>query len=311
MTTQTATQSSNPASNTQDYWDRELNHADKPKEQKNEQESLYMRLPVRPEPYKFRLVSKPLVYRQHWQAFKTLKRADGKFVGPVISPAVEKSEMDLDAAWRDGGYMPDKKFAVLVIDRDSGNLRLLQTGPGVFGTIIDHNKLTKIDPWADGAPDWYVKVEKVMVKQKDGKLKEKTEYSVAAVGSNSLTDAERKKLDAFNAKVDWHKWFVRATPEQIQALYDQLPDDLKVSKWAKDNIASKAARASSQPQKPSEPAKAPTEPVKAPVQQPVQAQAPAPSPAPAPAPVAEAPEAPTWIQGAEDSATEGEENPAF
>jgi len=57
--------------------------------------SLFMKLEIRTEPYRVRLVSPVLNFRKHWDAFKSLKQYP-------ISPAYKKEEKDLDVAWSTG-----------------------------------------------------------------------------------------------------------------------------------------------------------------------------------------------------------------
>jgi hypothetical protein len=187
-------------------------------------ESLFWRLKKRKEPYRFRIVSRPVYFRQHWQAFKSLRKDDGKAIGSVISPAWDFKERDLDAAWAKGGYVPDKRYSCLVIDRDSGDLRILTAGPAVFLPIGDYQKERGILVYGDHAPDWMVRVRIV-----HGQTGEKTEYALEPLDSAPLTDEEKAKIAAFTAKVDLYKYFVKSTPEAIQTLYGRLDPSCKIS----------------------------------------------------------------------------------
>lgn len=229
-----AAAANNASSEAPDYWERELNRADHKDTNANGEKkpALFLKAVPRPEPYKLRPVDKPTIYRQHWIAFKDLRREDGKFVGPVISPAVEFSEKDLDIAWAKGGYEPDKKYADLFINRETGRLVVAQLGPGVFKGMIDYMKETGICLWGDEAPDWQIRVTKAQVATRDGKTREKTEYKVVPLAATKLTEEEKNSINDFKAKVDWKKYFVRSTPEFIKSLYDQLPEDKKVNKSA-------------------------------------------------------------------------------
>lgn len=186
-------------------------------------ESLFWRLKKRTEAYRFRIVSRPVYYRQHLEAFRSLTKEDDRALNPVISPAWEFKERDLDEAWDKGGYMPDKRYSCLVIDRDSGDLRILTAGPAVFLPIRDYQKERGILVYGDHAPDWMVRVRIV-----HGQTGDKTEYALVRLDSVPLTDEEKAKIAAFTAKVDLHKYFVKSTPEAIQALYDRLDPSCKV-----------------------------------------------------------------------------------
>jgi len=214
--------------------------ADHPEASKSNQnkpkESLFWRFKPREKAYNFHLVEKPVGYRQHWKAFKSI------FKGPVISPAFYESEMDKDVAWSKGGYKPDLKYAGLAIDRDTGSLRILEAGNGVFKDIIDYHKACQADKcnvsvYGDNAPDWQVTVSTTV--DKNGK--ERTEYKCRIKPPGmpvSLTQEEKDNIARFTAKVDWRKWYVRTTREFIQELYDKLSPELKINTEGKNKTAS-------------------------------------------------------------------------
>ena len=68
-----------------------------PKSYSGDRESLFLRLKPSPDSYKLRPVGRPVCFRKHWNAFKTLRKEDGKPIGAVISPAgIGRATVHLD-----------------------------------------------------------------------------------------------------------------------------------------------------------------------------------------------------------------------
>jgi hypothetical protein len=185
----------------------------------DKQTGLFMRLERRDKPYVVRLVSSPEPFRQHWQAFKPLQAR------PVISPVFEIADKDKDAAWNLGGWVPTKKYAILVIDREDGRLKIMQGGEQIFGEIkkyIDTQKKRERDPNPIGpnAPDWVI-----TVGVKDGQ----THYDCSPDmgGPKPLTPEETKLVSGFNA--DWRGFFKKTSPEELLAMWEKLPEDKRLN----------------------------------------------------------------------------------
>ena len=283
------TQAANTASTAFRDWEDVV---DQPENQtpppSGDKESLFLKLKARPDAYRFRFVARPFTFRKHWNAFRSLRNDDGKSVGSVISPAPGVAEMKLDAAWSEGGYKPDQKYAGLVINRENGRFAIVESGTGVFKTILDYQRETKISIYGDQAPDWSVKVKKTK-----GLKGEKTEYVVLNLPGSPLTEEEKQQLANFSTKLDWHKFFIAATPEEITALYARLAPELKKNPQARTPQgaapAAKPAVAAPAAAKPT-----PTPQAAAPA---AAAAAPVKTAEKAPTPVAEDPNDTSWADG--------------
>jgi len=217
--------------------------------------SLFMRLEIRAEPYRVRLVSPVLNFRKHWDAFKVLKQYP-------ISPAYKKEEKDLDVAWSQGRWCPRKRHVTIAIDREHPKmLRILEAGPQVFQAFGNFGTMTKKNPAGPSGPDWLIKAEKV-----EGQ----TRYSVMPdpSGPKPFTAEEIELIHNSKVSLKWveEKFYSKASPEYIKELWEQLPEDKKYSKKDDDEDAEEQGR----PQVP-------------------QTQAPAAPPPATPPPVAQAP----------------------
>ena len=179
---------------------------------------LFMTLKQREQPYAVRLVSAPEPFRQHWNAFKPLQNK------PVISPVFDVADKDKDYAWSVGGYVPVKKYAILVIDREDGKVKIMQGGEQIFGRVreyIDSQKKLKrdADPTGPNATDWLI-----TVGQKEGQ----THYTCNpdTTGAKPLTPEEAAAVAAL--KIDWRtSFFKKPSPEEIKAMWERLPEDKK------------------------------------------------------------------------------------
>jgi hypothetical protein len=181
--------------------------------------SVFMKLEKRAEPYRVRLVCKPVNFRKHWDAFRSLKEYP-------ISPAYKPEEKDLDVSWSKGNYCPRKKHAVLVFDRDNNSkIRVLEGGAQIFNAFHDFAQLTKKNPAGPSGPDWLISV--------GTNSRNQVEYTVMASpeGAKPFTDEEIASLSNSNVNREWltDKIYVRSTPEEIAALWEQLPEDRKYS----------------------------------------------------------------------------------
>ena len=180
----------------------------------------WMKLKKRPEPYRVRLVSSPEIFRQHYLAFKplNLKRQP-------ISPSLKEDgtqDKDQDIAWNEGGWVPGKRFASLVIDRETGQIRILEAGAQVFTAFGNYKKMFGSNPAGAHGPDWLISVGQ--------DAQGKTEYTTVSdvkKGPVPFTAEEQAMIE--NCKIDLKKTYKRATPEEIRALWYQLPEDKRVN----------------------------------------------------------------------------------
>lgn len=180
----------------------------------------WMKIKQRPEPYRVRLVSSPEIFRQHYAAFKplNLKRQP-------ISPSLRDDgslAKDEDVAWNEGGWVPGKRYASLVIDRESGQIRILEGGAQIFTAFGNYRKTFGANPAGEGGPDWIISVGK----DSNGK----TEYTtVADIRKGTVPFTDEEKVMISNCKIDLKKMYKRATAEEIRALWNQLPADKRIN----------------------------------------------------------------------------------
>ena len=189
--------------------------------------SLFMKLLPREEPYHVRLACRPISFRKHGWAFRTLKQWP-------ISPATDPGEKDLDIAWKEGYYIPGEKFATFVFDRDSGNrLRIIEEGLGVFQPFYNHAKASKVNPAsATKGWDWLIIVSEVEDIGPDGKKRKTRQYGVTldtSKGATPFTDEEVKTLEnpKFQRSELETRYFPKSSPEHIKELWLALPEELR------------------------------------------------------------------------------------
>lgn len=266
--------------------------------------SQWLKLKERPEPYRVRLVSSPEPFRKHWAAFKSLKKYP---VSPVTDPTVENKDQDI--AWNEGGWVPGKRYASIVINRETGKLEILDAGPAVFKEFGKYKKTNQSNPAGRNGPDWLIVV--------GHNAQGQTEYTVNVdlkKGIVPFTPEEEKMIA--NCTIDLKKIYKKASSEEIRALWFQLPEASRINpkkneKYQKSGSASAPAPATPAPApEPDMLATAGAEPEAEedgsadPEDLPVTTPAPAPAPAPAAAtPPAVAPAAkPAPAKGTEKKA---------
>jgi len=226
--------------------------------------SLFMDLKPREEPYRVRFICTPVPFRKHFQAFRSLHEFP-------ISPANEPSQKDLDVAWSKGDYYPRERFMALVLDREyDGMIRIIEGGAQIFRVLGEYTKMAKKNPAGPSGPDFLISVTK----------DDQVSYSVmpAPEGPAPFSADEIERMNG--SKLN-RQWMIdrlveqkRATPEEIQALYDRLPADLKVNpEQKKSKFAKKGAPTQQTARQPvQQPA---PQPAAQPAQQPTQAAQPA------------------------------------
>lgn len=194
---------------------------------------IFLRLKPREEPFRVRIIFKPVRFRKHFEAFRSLTDSSLRY---PISPAFDPSEKEKDVAWSEGKYLPSKRYAVPVINRESGDVQIMEAGASVFNAFKNYIKLAKANPAsAETGPDWIIKVEKTLTMP---------DYSCVAdpAGPKPLTDEEKKKVkdfetnmqkltqDKYGSDLGWKYYYQPLTSEKISELYSLLPEDRKVKK---------------------------------------------------------------------------------
>lgn len=201
-------------------------------------QSLFLRL-EKGKTYTVRLIKQPECFRLHWQAFKSVQR------GPVSSPAFKESDKDKDIAWAKGGWKPQKRYGVPVINRELNKIQLLEGGSDVFNPIFALYAQTKkkaaegkgkvINPAGEPAPDWVITVG--TEKMKNGK--ERATFTCQpdiTGGMNYFSDEDKELIEKFT--YDWRAHYAKKTSEDIEELWESLPDDKKYHPNRQKQVAS-------------------------------------------------------------------------
>ena len=179
---------------------------------------IFVKLKPQEKPFRVRIASNSKNFRSHWGAFKSISKA------PVRSPAYAMDEKNLDIAWAEGDWFPQRRHACLVFDRDDGNkLKIMEAGDSVFVHFGNWLKENKINPSSNEATDW-----SIWVKSNGGT----TEYSATPSMKPSPFTEEEKKILA-NPPFDINKVIKIKTSEEIKKMWLQLDDDKKYNPKSK------------------------------------------------------------------------------
>ena len=176
--------------------------------------------------YKFRLVGAHVKFRKHFKPY------------PAV---VQDGEKDIDPSWK-AGFFPPQKWAINVIDRADGQLKILEKGATVFKHFANYKALFGIDPSGKEGPDFALTVK---IPMKDGKPnKIKTEYNVTHLDKAPFTPADMKVIcktdkDGNILKDDKGKpmsnlWKLKeiyksTSAEKMKKMWDDLPEAAKIA----------------------------------------------------------------------------------
>lgn len=182
---------------------------------------IFIRLKPQEKPFKIRIASNPKNFRSHWAAFKSISKA------PIRSPAYSVDERSLDIAWAEGDWLPQRRHACTVFDRDDGDkLKILEAGDSVFSHFGNWFKATGINPSSNEGTDWFI-----WVKDNGGT----TEYSATPdIKTTPFTDDEKKIIA--NPPFDLNKVIKIKTPEEIKQMWLDLDDDKKYNPRSKYKV---------------------------------------------------------------------------
>lgn len=185
-------------------------------------------------PYRVRVVANPIKYREHFfKIFFGCTFTNGKPVKKgVVSPAYEIESKDLDIFWSKGDFFPAKKFSVPVIDRDTGEIRLLSGGSDIFDPMMDYQTNAEINIASNEAPDFLITVKEIP--GKNG-AKATREYSCMVDPKNPrtpFTELEKAQIEAYPE--DWTRFWKKQTPAEMEHLWNQLPEDRRYNKNKKE-----------------------------------------------------------------------------
>jgi len=183
--------------------------------------------------YRIRLVGSHVKFRRHWQPFPKGTR--------VIT---HSSYRDDDPAWA-AGFWPKETFAIHVIDRDDGQLKILEKGKQIFGAFAEYKRINDIDPAGKEAPDFVIKVERPNPKD----VRNTTYTVVATAKATPLTEEEYKmaKDEAWPLPQMY-----KSTPlDKIKEAWENIPEDQRIPPKRKSDAESQAsAKSESKPADP-------------------------------------------------------------
>jgi len=166
-----------------------------------------------PGQYRIRLIGGHVKFLRHFNPISAITHADYK---------------DRDPAWK-AGFYPGKRYAIHMIDRKDGKLKILERGNGLFQNFANFSAIHGINPAGKDSPDFIIVV-KIPIDPKTKKPnKYNTEYHVEAARENSPLTAEEIEMYKAN-KVPLQEIFKAAPLEKIQELWDKLPEEARIPK---------------------------------------------------------------------------------
>jgi hypothetical protein len=189
----------------QGEWDLDFSNENKGGEERKKTE--WMKFP-KPGTYKVRLVGPYVWFYRHQKPFEGER---------VITDLTQKAD---DPAWQ-AGFYPRKTYAIHIIDRADGKLKILEKGTSVFNAFATYKKVNDINPAGKEAPDFSIEV-----KWPDGN-KFQAKYTVTALAKlQTLTDEEIEMFKSGKAPLPE---IYKSTPiEKIQELWEALPEEKRV-----------------------------------------------------------------------------------
>ncbi|MFA7219429.1 MAG: hypothetical protein WC119_02915 [Synergistaceae bacterium] len=173
----------------------------------------------KPGDYTIRLVGNHVRFWRHWQPFTQR----------VISHINYKDE---DPAWQ-AGFYPRETFAIHIIDRADGKLKILEKGRSLFKQFARYKIVNGENPAGKEGPDWVITVEWPNGNKRQAK------YSATATSKTSVfTDEEIEMIKAGKAPL---KDIYATTPlDKIKELWEALPDEARVPPKRDEKGAEKA-----------------------------------------------------------------------
>jgi hypothetical protein len=159
--------------------------------------------------YQIRLVGKFVEFYRHWEPF-------GRGTRLITHPDYKTQ----DPAWK-AGFYPRKTYAIHVIDRADGKLKVLEKGKGIFEHFATWKADNDINPAGKEGHDFIITVE-----WPNGN-KRQARYSVNAKAKPSPLTPEELKM-ANDNKSPLAEIYKTTPLEKIIEEWEKLPDDVKV-----------------------------------------------------------------------------------
>ncbi len=169
--------------------------------------------------YRIRLVGPHVKCRKHFKPYRA---------------TVQDNEKDIDPAWL-AGFIPQQRYAINVIDRTDGKLKILEKPYEVFKHFANYKSLFHKDPAGMEGPDFNVKV--IIPKGDDGNPNPlKTEYAVTNLPDAPFT-AEEKKMIKAEGLWPLTEIYRSTSAQKMKELWDALPEDKKIPPKKKEKPA--------------------------------------------------------------------------
>jgi hypothetical protein len=197
-------------------WDKDFVKDENGKEERSNDQRLPFMKFEGPGTYTLRLVGSYVKFLRHWQPF----------TGRVITHPSYKGS---DPAWN-AKFYPRLTYAMHVIDRADGQLKLLEKGSSLFEQFSAYKTVNDINPGSkDDGPDWVITVEwpKTKIHPKGNKMQAKYK-ATAKVKPSPITEEEMEMINKSKISL---KDFYQSTPlEKIVEMWEALPDEAKIKK---------------------------------------------------------------------------------
>ena len=155
--------------------------------------------------YRIRLVGNHVKFYRHWNPVRAITHYDYKSDDP---------------AWQ-AGFYPSKRFAINVIDRRDGKLKILEKGTQIFKVFADYKSLFGKNPAGKDGPDFNIRV------SIPGGDKRSTSYTVTHLEAAPFTEEEKSMIR--ENLYDLPKIYKSTPLEDIQKQWDALSDEAKIA----------------------------------------------------------------------------------
>lgn len=185
----------------------------------------WMKFP-KPGTYRVRLVGPYVSFLRHNKPF------DG--VRVITHPSYKEQ----DPVWQ-AGFYPRETYAIHVIDRADGKLKILEKGTSIFKAFSTYKKVNEINPAGKEAPDFSIEVA-----WPDGN-KFQAKYTVTALAKIQPLTTEEAALWTAN-KAPLPEIYKATSLEKIKELWAALPAEKKVAPKRED-FAQKASASAPAP----------------------------------------------------------------
>ena len=149
-----------------------------------------------------------------------------------------------DPAWK-AGFYPRRRYAIHIIDRADGKLKILEKGPGIFKKFSNYKAVKGINPAGKDGPNFIISVK--IPKDSNGQfVKRQTEYEVMPDEKAPLTEEEVAMIKE-QGFYDLSKIYSTTPLDKIQEMWDAVPDNQKIPPKKEDENSSDSNEKPSKP----------------------------------------------------------------